>query len=89
MLKVMLVRSDNTTAMTGSYIVQVLDGWNSNEDAMGVREGKQIIIFSSHEYSEIPPGALLGISNGPMLSATPKNTRLRESIGTTCVAPVT
>ena len=53
MLMVMLVRVDNTTVMTGSYFVQKPDGWNLDEDAMVVREGKQNIRFSLHEYSEI------------------------------------
>ena len=48
MLMVMLVRTDNTSAMAGSYFVQTLDGWNLDEDAMVVREGKQNIPFSSH-----------------------------------------
>ena len=45
MLKVLLVRSDNTQAMTGSYFVQVLDDWNLNEDAMVVREGSKPFLF--------------------------------------------
>ena len=79
MLKVMLGRSDNPPAMTGSYFVQVLDDWNLNEDAMVMRERKQTIRFSSHDYSEIPSGVLLGMSNGPMLSTTLKNTGLQKS----------
>ena len=51
MLMVMLVRADNTPAMAGSYFVQTLGGWNLDEDAMVVREGKQNIPFSSHKYS--------------------------------------
>ena len=43
MLMVMLMRADNTPAMTESYFVQMLDGWNLDEDAMVVREGKQSI----------------------------------------------
>ena len=58
MLMVMLVKADNTPAMTGSYFVQMLDGCNLDEDAMVVREGKQSIPLSSHEYSEIPSGTL-------------------------------
>ena len=73
MLKVMLVKSDNTQAPTGSYFVQMLDGWNLNEHAMVVREGKQTIPLSLHECSEIPSGALLGISIGPMLPTTLNN----------------
>ena len=40
MLMAMLVRVDNTPAMTGSYFLQTLDGWNLDEDAMVVRKGK-------------------------------------------------
>ena len=54
MLTVMLVGADNTPAMTGSYFVQILESWNLDEDAMVVREGKQTIPLSSHEYAEIP-----------------------------------
>ena len=54
MLMVMLVRADNTPAMTGLYFVQTVDGWDLDENAMVVREGKQNVPFSSHEYSEIP-----------------------------------
>ena len=61
MLMVMLVRADNTPAMTGSYFVQMLDGWNLDEDAMVEREGKQSIPLSSHEYSEIPSATLTAI----------------------------
>ena len=89
MLMVMLVRADNTPANTGSYFVETLDGWNLNEDAMAVREGKQNIPFSSHEYSEIPSGALLGTSNGPMLPTTLENTGLQEPVKKSCVATVT
>ena len=46
MLKVMLIRSDNTQAMTGSYFVQICDDWNLNEDEMVVREGTQTVPFS-------------------------------------------
>ena len=70
MLMVMLVRADNTPSMTGSYFVQILDGWNLDENAMVVSQGKQNILFSSREYSEIPSGALLGTSNGPMIPTT-------------------
>ena len=70
MLMVMLVRVYNTPAMTGSYFVQMLDGWNLDEDAMVVRKGKQSILLSSHEFSEISSGALLGTSNGPTLPTT-------------------
>ena len=73
MLKVMLVRVDNTQAPTGSYFVQMLDGWNLNGDAMAVREAKQTIPFSLHECSEISSGALLGIAIGPMLPTTLNN----------------
>ena len=89
MLMVMLVRADNTPAMTGSYFVQTFDGWNLDEDAMVVREGTQNIPFSSHEYSEIPSGALLGTSNGPMLPTTMENTGLQEPVKKSCVATVT
>ena len=65
--------------MTGSYFVQTLDGWNLDADAMVVREGKQNIPFSLHEYSEIPSGALLGMSNGPMLPTTLENAGLRDA----------
>ena len=58
MLMVMLGREDNTPAMTGSYSVQMLHCWNLDEDAMVVREGKQSIPLASHEYTEIPSGAL-------------------------------
>ena len=58
MLMVMLVRADNTPAMTGSYFVQTIDGWNLDDDAMFVGEGKQNIPLSSHKYSETPLGAL-------------------------------
>ena len=44
MLMVMLVRADNTPAMTRSYFVQIFDGWNLDEDTMVVREGKQSIL---------------------------------------------
>ena len=88
-LMVMLVRADNTPAMTGSYFLQTIDGWNLDEDAMVVREGKQNIPFSSHEYSEIPSGALLGTSNGPMLPTTLENTGLQEPVKKSCVATVT
>ena len=54
MLMVMLVGADNTPAMTGSYFVQMREDWNLDEDAMVVREGKQSIPLSSHEYAEIP-----------------------------------
>ena len=89
MLMVMLVRADNTPAMTGSYLVETLDGWNLDEDAMVVRDGKQNIPFSWHEYSEIPSGALLGTSNGPMLPTTLENKGLHEPVKKSCVATVT
>ena len=89
MLMIMLARADNTPTMTGSYFVQTLDGWNLDEDAMVVREGKQNIPFSSHEYSEIPSGALLGTSNGPMLPTTLENTGLQEPVKKSYVATVT
>ena len=56
---------------------------------MVVREGKQNIPFSSHEYSEIPSGALLGTSNGPMISTTLENAGLQEPVKKSCVATVT
>ena len=87
MLMVMLAKADNTPAMTGSYFVQMLDGCNLDEDAMVVREGKQSIPLSSHEYSEIPSGALLGTSNGPTLPTTLENTGLQEPVKKSCVAP--
>ena len=89
MLMVMLVRADNTPAMTGSYFVQMLDGWNLDEDTMVVREWKQNIPFSSHEYSEIPSDALLGTSNGLMLPTTLENSGLQEPVKKSCVATVT
>ena len=58
MLTVMLVGADNTPAMTGSYFVQILESWNLDEEAMVVREGTQTILLSSHEYADIPSGAL-------------------------------
>ena len=76
MLTVMLVGADNTPAMTRSYFVHILESWNLDEDAMVVREGKQSIPLSSHEYSEIPSGTLLGTSNGLMLPTTLENTGL-------------
>ena len=88
MLKVTLVRSDNTPAMTGSYFVQFLEEWNLDEDVMIVKEGRQNIPLTSHEYTQISPGALLGISNGPMRSITLENTRLQESIRRTDVATI-
>ena len=89
MLMVMLVRADNTPAITRSYFVQMLDGWNLDEGAMVVREGEQSIPFSSHEYLEIPSGALLGTSNGPTLPTTLENAGLQEPAKTSCVATVT
>ena len=85
MLMVMLVRADNTPAMTGSYFVQTIDGWNLIEDAMIASEGKQNIPFCSQEHSEIPSGALLGTSNGPMLPTTLENTDLQEPVKKSCV----
>ena len=76
MLMVMLVGAANTSAMTGSYFVQILESWNLDEDAMVVRVGNQSSLLSSHEYAEIPSGALLGTSNGPMLPTTLENTGL-------------
>ena len=87
-LTVMLVRADDTPAMTGSYFVQMLESWNLDEDAMVVRKGKQSIPLSSHECSEIPSGALLGTSNGPMLPTTLENTGLQEPVKKSCVATV-
>ena len=75
--------------MTGSYFVQMLESWNLEEDAMVVRGRKQIIPLSSHEYSEIPSGALLGTSNGPMLPTTLENTGLQKAMKKSCVATVT
>ena len=89
MLMVMLVVADNTPAMTGSYFVQMLESWNLDEDAMVVREGKQSIPLSSHEYSEIPSGALLGTSNGSTLPTILENTGLQEPVKKSCVATVT
>ena len=89
MLMVMLVRADNTPAMTESYFVQTIDGWNLDEDAMIVREGRQNIPFSSQRHSEIPSGALLRTSNGPMLSTTLENTGLQEPVKKSCVATIT
>ena len=89
MLMAMLVRVDNTPAMTGSYFLQTLDGWNLDEDAMVVRKGKQNIPFSSHEYLEIPSGALSGTSNGPMLLTTLEKAGLQEPVKKSCVATVT
>ena len=56
---------------------------------MVVIEGKQIIPFSSHGCSGIPSGALLGTSNGPMMSTILKNAGLQEPIEKSCVATVT
>ena len=56
---------------------------------MFVREGKQSTPLSSHEYSEIPSGALLGTSNGPTLPTTLENTGLQEPVKKSCVATVT
>ena len=89
MLMVMLVGADNTTAMTESYFVQILESWNLDEDAMVIREGKQSIPLSSHEYSKIPSGALLGMSNGPTLPTILENTGLQEPVKKDCVATVT
>ena len=89
MLMVMLVRADNTPAMTGSYFVQMLESWNLDEDAMVVREGKQSIPLASHKYSEIPSGALIGTSNGPTLPTTLENTGLQEPVKKSCAATVT
>ena len=89
MLMVMLVGADNTPAMTGSYFVQMLESWNLDEDAMIVRERKQSIPLFSHEYSEIPSGALLGTSNGPTLPTILENTGLQEPVKKSCVATVT
>ena len=89
MLMAMLLRADNTPAMTGSYFVQMLESWNLDEDAMVVTEGKQSIPLSSHEYSEIPSDALLGTSNGSTLPTTLKNTGLQEPVKKSCVATVT
>ena len=89
MLMVMLVGADSTPAMTGSYFVQMLESWNLDEDAMVVREGEQSIPLSSHEYSEIPSGAFLGTSNGPMLPTTLQNTGLQEPVKKSCMATVT
>ena len=75
--------------MTGSYFVQTLDGWNLDEDAMVVREGKQNIPFSSPEYSDIPSGALLGTSNGLMIPTTLENADLPEPVKKSCVTTVT
>ena len=88
-LMVMLMGADNIPAMTGSCFVQMLESWNLDEDAMVMREGKQSIPLSSHEYSEIPSGAPLGTSNGPMLPTTQKNTGLQEPVKKSCVATVT
>ena len=89
MLMVILVRADNIPAMTGSYFVQTLDGWNLDEDAVVVGEEKQNLPFFSHECSEIPSGALLGTSNGPMIPTTLENAGLQEPIKKSCVATVT
>ena len=89
MLMVMLVGADNTPAMTGSYFVQMLESWNLDQDTMVEREGKQSIPLSSHEYSEIPSGALLGTSNGPTLPTILENTGLQEPVKRSCVANVT
>ena len=56
---------------------------------MVVREGKQSISLSSHEYSEIPSGALLGTLNGLMLPTTLENTGLQEPVKKSCLATVT
>ena len=89
MLMVMLVRADNTLAMAESYFVQTLDGWNLDEDAMVVREGKLNIPFYSVEFSEIQSGALLGTSNGPMIPTTLENAGLQEPIKKICMTTVT
>ena len=56
---------------------------------MIVREGKQSIPLFSHEYSEIPSGALLGTSNGPTLPTILENTGLQEPVKKRCVVTVT
>ena len=56
---------------------------------MVVRERKQNVPFSSHEYSEIQSGILLGTSNGPMIPTTLENLGLQEPIKKSCVATVT
>ena len=85
----MLIRSDNTQAMTGSYFAQMYDDWNLNEDKMVVREGKQTIPLASYECSIIPSGALLRTSIGPMLPTTLKNTGPQEPMEKGCVSTVT
>ena len=89
MLMVMLVGADNTPAITESYFVQILESWNLDEDVVIVREGKQSIPLSSHEYLEIPSGALLGTSNSPTLPTNLENTGLQEPVKKSCVATVT
>ena len=88
-LMLMLVRADNTPAMTGSYFVQMLESWNLDEDLRIVREGKQSIPLSSHKYSEIPSGALLETSNGPTLPTILENIGLQEPVKKSCAATVT
>ena len=56
---------------------------------MVIREGKQSIPLSSHEYSEIPSGTLLGTSNDPTLPTILGNTGLQEPVKKSCVATVT
>ena len=55
---------------------------------MIVKEGRQNIPLTSHEYTQLSPGALLGISNGPMRSITLENTRLQEPVRRTDVATI-
>ena len=66
----------------------MLDGWNLDEDAMVVREGKKNIPFSSHEYSKIPSDALLGTPNDPTIPTTLENAGLQEPVKKSCVASV-
>ena len=46
MLMVMLVRANNTPAMTGSYFVQMLDGWNLDGDGCERGEAKYPLVFA-------------------------------------------
>ena len=69
MVEVTLVRHDGSAAPTGSYLVDINDDWALDESEVLAVHDAQHLPFSSKEFVDLPPGALLGTATSPLLCA--------------------